>query len=124
MPMGKLAPTTKLREAIQMRPSGPLYERAPTRDQDGRRLSDFMMVIPGLRDRRGIQFQSVLRHIEDVLSRFQEVVFIDLNVPLNLLWVSVRPRPGVILDIAALIRCRVPEALLVGQYLWAATGSG
>ncbi|MHB1516013.1 MAG: hypothetical protein ACYCVY_09960 [Acidiferrobacteraceae bacterium] len=122
--MGKLASTTKLREAIQMRPNGPLYERAPTRDQDGRRLSDFMMVIPGLRDRRGIQFQSVLRHIEDVLSRFQEVVFIDLNVPLNLLWVSVRPRPGVILDIAALIRCRVPEALLVGQYLWVATGSG
>ncbi|MHB1529010.1 MAG: hypothetical protein ACYCP0_10885 [Acidiferrobacteraceae bacterium] len=83
-----------------------------------------MMLIPGLRDRPGIQLQSVLRHIEDVLSRFQEVVFIDLNVPLNLLWVSVRPRPGVILDIAALMRCRVPEALLVGQYLWVANGPG
>lgn len=111
-----------LREAIELRPSGPLYERAPTRDQHGRRLTDFMMLIPGLRDRPGIQFQSVLRHIEDVLGRFQEVVFIDLNVPLNLLWVSVQPRPGLIVDIADRLRSRVPEALLVGQRLWGANG--
>lgn len=116
------SPVMDLREAIELRPSGPLYERAPTRDQHGRRLTDFMMLIPGLRDRPGIQFQSVLRHIEEVLGRFQEVVFIDLNVPLNLLWVSVQPRPGLIVDIADRLRSRVPEALLVGQRLWGANG--
>ncbi|MHB1515220.1 MAG: hypothetical protein ACYCVY_05805 [Acidiferrobacteraceae bacterium] len=120
--MSQINSATALREAIEMRPSGPLYERAPTRDQEGQRLTDFMMLIPGLRDRPGAQFQSVLQHIEDVLGRFQEVVFIDLNVPLNLLWVSARPRPGLIFDIAGRLRRRVPEALLVGQRLWGANG--
>lgn len=109
-------------ETVDLQPAGPLYERAPTHDQDGCRLSDFMMLIPGLRDRPRQQFQEVLKRLEGVLAQFQEVVFIDLNVPLNLLWVSVRPRPGVILDIACCLKDRVPEALLVGPRLLDAKG--
>jgi len=116
--MAELRPCPRpLSDTIELKPAGPLYERAPTRDQDGSRLSDFMMLIPGLRDRPRGQFQDVLRRMELVLAQFQEVVFIDLNVPLNLLWVSVRPRPGVILDIACSLKGRVPEALLVGPRL-------
>ncbi|HET9122524.1 MAG TPA: hypothetical protein VFN52_03365 [Acidiferrobacteraceae bacterium] len=108
--------------ASALRPAGPLYERAPTRDEDGTRLSDFMMLIPGLRARPEHQFRDALRKIEMVLAQFQEVVFIDLNVPLNLLWVSVRPRPGVILEIASTLKFHVPDMLLVGPRLLDAKG--
>ena len=46
----------------------------------------------------------------------QDVVFADLNLKLNLLWVSLRPRPGAISELVAAIRLRVPEALLVAHY--------
>jgi hypothetical protein len=93
----------------------PLYERVPTRDTDGKLLSDFMVLIPGLRNRPQQQFAETLARLQTVLSQFAEVVFVDLNVPLNLLWVSVRPRPKVILDIAAAILVHVPEARLVAD---------
>ena len=109
-------------ELSALRPAGPLYERAPTRDENGTRLSDFMMLIPGLRTRPESQFRDALRKIERVLTQFQEVVFIDLNVPLNLLWVSVRPRPGVILEIASTLKFHVPDILLVGPRLLDAKG--
>jgi hypothetical protein len=53
--------------------------------------------------------------IEAALGRHVEVVFADLNLPLNLLWVSVRPRRGVILEISASIRLCEPAAVLVGE---------
>ena len=93
----------------------PLYERVPTCDEDGKLLSDFMVLIPGLRSRPAHQFAETLARIQAVLGQFSEVVFADLNVPLNLLWVSVRPRPRVILDIAGAIRLHVPEARLVAD---------
>ncbi|MDA8389590.1 MAG: hypothetical protein M0Z76_02475 [Gammaproteobacteria bacterium] len=95
-------------------PAAPLYERVPTRDDaTGERLADFMMLFPGLRERPGGQRGARTRLIKGVLLRFPEVVFADLNLRLNLLWVSVRTRPGVILDIACCLKLYLPEALLV-----------
>jgi hypothetical protein len=34
----------------------------------------------------------------------------------NLLWVSIRPRPGLTLEIPAAIKTLVPEALLLAPY--------
>lgn len=93
----------------------PLYERVPTRDEFGQRLSDFMMLFPGLRERPAHQLADTLGRIQAVLGQYAEVVFADLNVRLNLLWVSVRPKPGVILEISGAIKFYVPEALLVGD---------
>ena len=93
----------------------PLYQRVPTRDVDGKLLGDFMVLIPGLRNRPRHQFTATLARLQAVLGQFTEVVFADLNVPLNLLWVSVRPRPQIILDIAAAIMLHVPEARLVAE---------
>ncbi|MHB8346785.1 MAG: hypothetical protein ACYDHM_06240 [Acidiferrobacterales bacterium] len=93
----------------------PLYERVPTRDESGQRLSDFMVLFPGLRDRPAHQLTEVLGCMQAVLGRHAEVVFVDLNMRLNLLWVSVRPRPGVILEIAGALKDLIPEALLVGE---------
>jgi hypothetical protein len=38
-----------------------------------------------------------------------------MNLKLNALWVTVRPIPGICLELPAAIKMQVPEALLVGQ---------
>ncbi|MEJ2060890.1 MAG: hypothetical protein P8Y64_10460 [Gammaproteobacteria bacterium] len=99
-----------------LHPGEPLYKRAPTRDEHGRPLSDFMMIIPKLCKRPQDYIQQTLREIEAVLRYYQNVVvFADMNLKLNTLWVTVRPVPGICLELAAAVKVRVPEALLVAQ---------
>ncbi len=99
-------------------PAEPLWKRVPVRDADGTTLSDFMMIIPRLRQRRREEIVAITDRIEAVLRRYgKAVVFADLNLSLNLLWVSVRPVPGICLELPAAIKVRVPEALLVAERL-------
>lgn len=97
-------------------PCLPLWQIAPTRDSAGARLTDFMMLIPRLRSRPPDEIERVLRDIQAVLALHQAVVFADLNLKLNLLWVSLRPLPGSISELVAAIRLRVPGAVLVGHF--------
>ncbi|OGI57785.1 MAG: hypothetical protein A2V58_00715 [Candidatus Muproteobacteria bacterium RBG_19FT_COMBO_61_10] len=101
--------------AFSIEVNQPLYKRVPARDEYGRMLSDFMVILPGLRERPGHEFAETLACLQAVLASFSEVVFVDLNVPLNLLWVSVRPRPGVILQLFSAVKLYLPEARLVGH---------
>ena len=101
--------------AFSLQANQPLYQRVPTRDECGRLLCDFMVLIPGLRERPGHEFAAALARLQAVLVSFSEVVFVDLNVPLNLLWVSVRTRPGVILELFGAVKQHLPEAKLVGH---------
>jgi len=98
-------------------PGLPLWQVAPTRDFAGKRLTDFMMLIPRLRNRPSVEIERASREIQAVLALHQDVVFADLNLKLNLLWGSLRPRPGAISELAAAIRLRVPEALLVAHHV-------
>lgn len=105
-----------LRAAALVEPAEPLWQRVPTRDEHGQLLSDFMMIIPGLRARPPHLVDRVVVAIEEVLIHYRRVVvFADLNLRLNVLWVSVRPRPGICLELPAAIALRVPEAKLVAQ---------
>ena len=97
-------------------PGVPLWQIAPTRDSDGQRLTDFMMLIPRLRSRPPAEIERASHDIQALLALHQDVVFADLNLKLNLLWVSLRPRPGAISELVAAIRLRVPGAVLVGHY--------
>lgn len=97
-------------------PGVPLWQLAPTRDSAGQRLTDFMMLIPRLRNRTPAEIEQASRDIQSVLELHQDVVFADLNLKLNLLWVSLRLRPGAISELVAAIRLRVPEAVLVAHY--------
>jgi hypothetical protein len=97
-------------------PGLPLWQIAPTRDSNGRRLADFMMLIPRLRSRPPADIERASRDIQSVLALHHDVVFADLNLKLNLLWVSLRPSPGAISELSAAIRLRVPEAVLVAHY--------
>lgn len=95
-------------------PAEPLWKLVPQRDEHGRSLTDFMMVIPGLRARPAHIIERIVHDLIEVLHRYEEaVVFADLNLKLNVLWVSVRPLPGICLALPAAIHQRVPEAKLV-----------
>ena len=98
-------------------PGLPLWQIAPTRDSAGHRLTDFMMLIPRLRSRPPIEIERISRGIQTILALHQDVVFADLNLKLNLLWVSLRPRQGAISEVAAAIRLGVPEAVLIAHYV-------
>lgn len=97
-------------------PNEPLWKRVPSRDESGKPLSDFMMLIPKLRRQPPHIIQDTLANIETVLIQYREVVvFADMNLQLNTLWVSVKPVPGICLELPAALKLRVPEALLVAQ---------
>ncbi len=93
----------------------PLYKRLPTHDENGKHLSDFMMLLPGLKKMSAPLFEARLALLHALLGEHKDVVFVDLNTPLNLLWISVRARHGVISEVAAEIRQHIPEARLVGH---------
>jgi hypothetical protein len=94
--------------------SMPLYERVPTHDEEGNALGDFMMLFPGLRDMNKNAQGERVNILAEILSQYKEVVYVDLNVPLNLLWVSIRHKPGLVLELSTYVKMRIPEAKLVG----------
>lgn len=100
--------------SLPLQPAEPLWQRAPARDTDGSPLSDFMMIIPGLRDQPASRRQRTVDLIQQTLAGYAPfVVFADLNLKINVLWVTVRPRPGICAELPAAIFLRVPEARLV-----------
>jgi hypothetical protein len=104
----------ELRHAIKLQGNTPLYERVPTHDEHGRSLNDFMMIFPGLRELPEIQLQKKIRLLAAVLGQCNDVVYVDLNLPLNLLWVSVRQKPGLVLELSTCVKASLPEAVLIG----------
>lgn len=103
-------------KASLLSPAEPLWKRAPTRDASGKPLHDFMMLIPGLRDREESLLREAVSRIEAILKRYEEyVVLADLNLKMNVLWVTVKPRLGICMEIASVIHHIVPEAKLVAQ---------
>ena len=107
----------QLTRSVSMHESQPLYNRVPIRDENGKFLADFMILISGLRGWPSAKQTATVNKIQCVLNGFNEVVFADLNVPLNLLWVSIKPKPGLILEVYGALKHRIPEAVLVGPYM-------
>ncbi|HSP01140.1 MAG TPA: hypothetical protein VLN90_06725 [Thioalkalivibrio sp.] len=105
-----------LRPAVELLPAEPLWKRAPGRDENGRSLPDFMMLIPRLGKQPGLVIRRTLADIDAVLQDYRHaVVFADMNLRLNILWVTVRPIPGICLELPAALKVRVPEAMLVAN---------
>jgi hypothetical protein len=104
-----------LKSGLEIQPGLPLWKVVPTRDDQGERLCDFMMFIPQLKTRQQVYIRHAQMHIAKVLSRYGEVVFANINLELNVLWVSHRHRQGLMIEIVNMIRTRVPEAVLVAH---------
>jgi len=101
---------------IEMSPAEPLWKIAPTRDENGDRVSDFLMIIPKLRHKPENHIKRTLNDIDLVLKQFKtDIVFANMDMKLNTLWVSFKPEPGLLMKIAAAIKLQVPEAVLVGD---------
>ena len=96
--------------------SEPLRKRAPSHDENGKALCDFMMLIPGLKEKPKHLIDTTIQDVHIILTRFNHVVvFAEFNLKLNLLWVSIKPVNGIRLEIASAIQELVPEAKLVSH---------
>jgi hypothetical protein len=94
----------------------PLRKRAPVVDENGKALSDFMVIIPNLRSRPQIRIQQTMQEIHRILSCFGDhVVFAEVNLALNLLWVSIRPVTGIRFEITEALRASIPDVRLVSH---------
>lgn len=96
--------------------SEPLRKRAPILDEHGKALSDFMVIFPGLREKSRPRIQKTTEDIHNVLTGFGDaIVFAELNLAINLLWVSIRPIAGIRYQISEALRARIPSARLVSH---------
>lgn len=94
----------------------PLWKLAPKRDSEGHPYIDFMMLAPGLKKRSAHEIECFTLSIQGVLARFEQwVVFADFNLKLNLLWVSLKYRRGIMAEIVAALRAQAPELKLVAH---------
>ena len=105
-----------IRLSPPLHPGTPLWQRAPTRDEYGGALSDFVMILPALKNSSQSRIRNVVDTLADILDRYKSVVvFADYNMRLHTLWVSVRPVPGICLELPAIINHHIPEARLINQ---------
>ncbi|MCG8067019.1 MAG: hypothetical protein JAY84_04095 [Candidatus Thiodiazotropha taylori] len=111
-------PKTTSPSTSRWQPSAPLWQRAPNKQADGAPLADLMMLIPRLKHYSEVQINHLQSMLEEVLIEFGEkIVFTDINLKLNVIWVTVLPEPGLCREVALAIRKRVPEAVMVGNQL-------
>lgn len=99
-----------------LRPAEPLWKRVPIKDDDGHLLTDCMLLIPKLRSRPAHEQRAVTDRIRQALAGLgDKVVFADLNLSLNVLWVSMKAESGIVVDVTTAVQTQVPEALLVAN---------
>ncbi len=114
----------KLMEGVYLQPGEPLWRRVPTRGTGGELLNDFMMLIPGIREWPEERRQQALVSLQQVLGeQGGKVVFADLNLKLNLLWISMRPDADGCIGLAAAIKAQLPEAVLIASRAEALAGA-
>ncbi len=102
--------------SLGLSPAEPLWKVAPTRDADGNHVSDLLMIIPKLKTKPKEHIQKTLSEIEVALKQFRSLVlFANVDMKLNTLWVSFKAQPGLLRDITAALKLRVPEAVIVGD---------
>jgi len=96
--------------------ASPLWTRAPTRSKDGKGYSDFMLLIPRLNKSPKATIENKMLKIQQSLEPFVNiVVYIDLNLKLNILWISIKPVPGMCKNIIYAIQDVIPEARVVAS---------
>ena len=105
-----------LKLSVNLDPAEPLWKLAPTRDKDGGPVSDLLMIIPKLKNRPEAHIKDTLANIDCVLKQFgNDILFANLDMKLNTLWVSFKAVPGVYGDIVSTLKISIPEAVLVGD---------
>lgn len=108
--------SSDLKPSLEYSANTPLWSRVPTKDESGRYLGDFMMIITGLKKASPDHRKKTINNLTRVLAQYSDaVVFADLNMKISLLWVSVKPIKGMLAEIPSAIIASVPEAKLVSE---------
>ena len=114
--MTKPISDSPLMNVLEIEPSKPLWQRVPTKDENGNYLNDFIMIIPKLNKQGQFYIGKTIDKLGQVLKYYENtIVFADLNMKKNVLWVSIRPVQGMCLEIPAAIKLVIPEAKLIGE---------
>ena len=94
----------------------PLLDRVPKVDEHGKPLGDLLMILPGLGRRSSTEIARVSQALHGALAQFGDaVVFAELNLDRNQLWVSVRPLTGIRAAVATAVRAELPDAKLIAH---------
>ena len=102
--------------SLGIEPAEPLWKIAPTRDEEGNRTSDLLMIIPKLKTRPKQHIQNTLSEINAALNQFKHLIlFVNVDMKLNTLWVSFKAKPGLFAEITTALKLHVPEAMVVGD---------
>ena len=110
---------------VQWGEGGPLWQRVPKRDAAGRPYFDFMMFAPRLNRRPRHELDSVVVLLRGVLAAYADrIVFAELNLKINILWVTLENRPGLMSELVAALRIKAPEFHLVGHNPHAGASGG
>ena len=105
-----------LKLSVCINPAEPLWKLAPTRDENGGPVSDLLMIIPKLKTKPEIYIKDTLANIDFALKQYSnEILFANVDMKLNTLWVSFKAVPGVYADLVSTLKKNVPEAVLVGD---------
>lgn len=108
--------TVSLINTLGIEPNTPLWKRAPTKDEEGNNVVDFMMLIPKLNKQGTPHIKNTINQLSLILTHYSShIVFADLNMKINVLWISVKPSKGICLEIPTAIRAAVPEAVLIAE---------
>lgn len=95
---------------------GPLWQRVPVRDSDGHPYNDFMMFAPRLNRRPQHEQECVALLLRQILDSYgSRIVYAELNLKINVLWVSLENRPGLMSELVAHLRRSLPEFHLVAH---------
>lgn len=105
-----------LKLSVCINPAEPLWKLAPTRDEDGGPVSDLLMIIPKLKTKPEHYIKDTLANIDIALKQYSnEILFANVDMKLNTLWVSFKAVPGVYANLVSTLKINVPEAVLVGD---------
>ena len=100
----------------RLRPGNPLWQRVPTRDRRGRHCIDFMLLIPGIKRYSPAAREAQWLKLRDSLAPFESSLeYVDFNQQLGLIWVSLKPVPGIVKVVVLAIQQQLPEARLVAS---------
>ena len=106
----------QLNKSLVREPAKPLWQRVPQRTDAGELVSDFMMILSGLKQLGSVQKQKVYDTLYRVLQMYDaDILLAEVNTKLSTLWISHKPRPGLGAEIAAMIHHHVPQAKLISQ---------
>ena len=94
----------------------PLWQRVPTHTDTGELAFDFMIIVRQLNKLELIKQKLAMEQIYSVLNTYSNVILLaDLNLKINLLWVSHLPRPNLSFEITSRIIDVYPLARLISH---------